>query len=187
MGLASTGCVERVIRDFDVVADGESGRVDTDTDPGDTAQITTSGADPNAECTSPEHCGDGETCYQGVCVGTGVVRVSLAWNVVTDLDLHVHIPNGDQISYETPFTGYGELDVDDCVSGTCVNQDGVHVENVFLDANAPRGTYGVMIVNYDGLGAADYTIDVAGDVTASFAGHLPAAMSFQGPVHTFTW
>lgn len=115
------------------------------------------------------------------------MRVSLSWTVVTDLDLHVHVPNGETISYETPLTSYGQLDVDDCVSTECVNPDGIHVENVFLDATAPRGTYGVTVVNFDGRLAADYGIEVAGDVSASFVGHLPATMFYSGPTHELTW
>lgn len=195
MVAASSGCVERVIHDYEVVADGDGGLVETDTwgetdtDIGDTDQLatTTTGIDPEAECSIPQDCGEDETCYQGVCVGTGSVRVSLSWNVVTDLDLHVRVPNGEWISYENPITQYGQLDVDDCVSGACINPDGTHVENVFLDANAPRGSYGVMIVNYDGRLAADYAIEVAGDTSASFVGHLPATMFLEGPVHEFTW
>lgn len=191
----STACVERVIHDYEVVADGEGGLVETDTAGtdtfGDSSQISTGDStgpvDPGAECTIPQDCGDGQTCYQGVCVGTGNVRVSLAWNVVTDLDLHVRVPNGDWISYQLPITGYGQLDVDDCVAGACINQEGTHVENVFLDENAPRGTYGVMIVNFDGRKGADYAIEVAGEATAQFVGYLPDSMSIEGPVHEFVW
>lgn len=190
MVAASTGCVERVIRDFDEVAEGggSQGGSETDTDTfGETDQLTTEGVDPGAECTIPQDCGDDQTCYQGVCVGTGTVRVSLAWNVITDLDLHVRVPNGEWISYEAPLTSYGQLDVDDCVSGQCLDQDGTHVENVFLDANAPRGTYGIMIVNFDGRRGADYVVEVAGEATASFVGYLPDEMFHEGPVHEFTW
>jgi hypothetical protein len=192
MVVVSTGCVERLIRDFDEVADGEGGQVDTDTDTdglGETDQLPTEGVDPDpdAECAGPEDCGMDQTCYQGVCVGTGSVRVSLSWNVVTDLDLHVRVPNGEWINYATPLTGYGQLDVDDCVSTECVNPDGIHVENVFLDATAPRGAYGIMIVNFDGRLETDYGIEVAGDVMASFTGTLPAMTAYSGPVHEFSW
>jgi hypothetical protein len=192
--VASTGCVERVIHDYGVVADGGGGQVDTDTDTdtdtdglGETDQLPTEGVPPEAECAIPEDCEAGQTCYQGVCVGTGSVRVSLSWNVITDLDLHVQVPNGESISYETPLTSYGQLDVDDCVSTECANPGGTHVENVFLYSGAPRGTYRITIVNFDGRLAADYGIEVAGDVMASFAGHLPATMFYEGPVHEFTW
>jgi hypothetical protein len=194
---ASTGCVERVIHDVEGVAGGEGGQVDTDTDtdtdPGDTLQVppseteTATDTDPDVECMIAQDCGDDQTCYQGVCVGTGNVRVSLSWSVVTDLDLHLRLPNGDSISYENPITAYGELDVDDCVGGACINQDGVHVENIFLGANAPRGTYEITIVNFDGRRAADYGVEVAGEVSASFAGHLPADDFYAGMVHQFIW
>jgi hypothetical protein len=185
MTLVSTGCVDRLIRDFGEVADGgrDEFDIDTDTDPGETEQLP----DPDAECSIPQDCGMNQTCYEGVCVGTGSVRVSLSWNVVTDLDLHLRVPTGEWLSYEMPLTSYGELDVDDCVAGMCVNQDGTHVENIFLDGSAPRGTYGVMIVNFDGRRAADYGIEVAGDVTASFVGHLPSSEFYEGSVHEFTW
>jgi hypothetical protein len=188
--VASTGCVDRVIHDLDEVAEGGGGQLDTDTDTdglGETHQVTTGGVDPDVECTIPQDCGPEQTCYEGVCVGTGSVRVSLSWNEVTDLDLHVRVPNGEWISYEVPLTSYGQLDVDDCVSAMCVNQDGTHVENVFLDATAPRGLYGVKIINFDGRRAADYGIEVAGDVSASFVGSLPATSYYEGPVHEFTW
>jgi len=187
--VASTGCVDRAIHDFDVIADGEGGLIETDTetdtDIGDTEHVTPMDVDPGAECTVPEDCDEDQTCYEGVCVGTGSVRVSLSWNVVTDLDLHVRVPNGDWISYQVPITSYGQLDVDDCVSGACINPTGTHVENVFLDSNAPGGTYGIMIVNFDGRAPADYSIEVAGDAAALFAGHLPATQFFEGPVHEF--
>lgn len=190
MVAGSTGCVERVIYELDEVAEGgaEGGSLsDTDTDTfGDTEQDPTH-VEPGVECTSPEDCGDDQTCYQGVCVGTGNVRISLAWSVVTDLDLHVRVPNGDWISYQMAITSYGQLDVDDCVSGQCLDPDGIHVENVFLDGNAPRGTYGIMIANFDGRREADYTLEVAGEATASFTGYLPSEMFYEGPVHEFTW
>jgi hypothetical protein len=187
---ASTGCVERVIRDFDEFAEGgvEGGSLgDTDTDTfGETDQDPTA-VEPGVECTIPQDCGEDQTCYQGVCVGTGTVRISLAWNVVTDLDLHVRVPNGEWISYQMAITPYGQLDVDDCVSGECLDQNGTHVENVFLDGNAPRGTYGIMIANFDGRHGADYTIEVAGEATGLFAGYLPPEMFYEGEVHEFTW
>lgn len=195
MVAASTGCVERVIRDLGGVAGGSGGELETESDDfGETEQDPTAGStgtgtdtDPDAECSTPQDCGMGQTCYEGVCVGTGTVRVSLSWNVVTDLDLHVFLPNGEWISYENPVTAYGQLDVDDCVGGMCVNQDGTHVENIFLDGNAPRGNYVVQVVNFDGRRAADYQIEVAGEVTVSFVGNLPSTMFFEGPPHPFTW
>lgn len=189
----STGCVERLIRDSDGFADGDgdSSPVDTETDGlGGTTVVlgdSSTGEDPNVECNGPEDCADDQTCFEGVCVGMGTLRISLSWTVVTDLDLHVFVPNGETVSFENPLTNYGELDVDDCVSGICVNQDGTHVENIFLQNNAPRGTYGIRVVNFDGRAAADYTVEVAGAVSATFNGSIPAEGQAAGSLHQITW
>lgn len=187
MVVGSTGCVERLIYDLDGKAEGSGGEQETESDGiGETEQLATTG-DPDAECSIPQDCAMGQTCFEGVCVGTGTVRVSLSWNVVTDLDLHLRLPNGDSISYESPITIHGELDVDDCVSATCVNQDGTHVESIFLESTAPRGTYAVHVVNFDGRLAADYAIEVAGETSAAFTGTLPAETYVSSPEHLFTW
>jgi hypothetical protein len=188
-----TGCVERLIHDGLGGADGGEVDLETETSVGisDTQQVstddTTAGIDPDAECVAPSECADDQTCFEGVCVGTGSVRVSLSWSVVTDLDLHVQTPTGEWMSYQNPITAYGELDVDDCVAGTCVNPDGVHVENVFLNENAPRGTYSVLIVNFDGRAEAGYTVEVAGEAFASFEGVLPGYEYSEGELHQFVW
>ncbi|MCX4239266.1 hypothetical protein OEB96_01475 [Paraliomyxa miuraensis] len=187
--MGTTGCVDRVIHDYDGVADGEGGNLDTDTETdglGETEQGSTT-SDPQAECMIPQDCAAGQTCFEGVCVGMGTVRISLSWNVVTDLDLHVALPNGQEISYANSVTPYGQLDVDDCVGGMCANQGGTHVENIFLDGSAPRGTYGIQVVNFDGRRSADYTIEVAGEITAQFFGNLPSSMFSEGPVHEVLW
>lgn len=185
--MGSTGCVERLIHDFDEVADGDGGELPTESDGiGETEQLPTEG-DPDAECSIPQDCGEGQTCFEGVCVGTGLVRVSLSWNAVTDLDLHVLLPNGEEISYANAITPYGELDVDDCVGGMCATQSGTHVENIFLDGSAPRGTYRIQVVNFDGRRSADYGIEVAGDISAQFTGNLPSTMFYEGPFHDVVW
>lgn len=190
----STGCVERLIRDDDGVAEGGGGELDTDSDGlGDTEQLPTDGdepepePDPDAECTIPQDCADGQTCFEGVCVGSGTVRVSLSWSVVTDLDLHVGLPDGSWIDYQNPITTYGELDVDDCIAAMCENPSGTHVENVFLEGHAPRGRYRVRVINFDGRLPADYQIQVAGETSATFLGTLPAQMFVEGPIHEFDW
>lgn len=192
--LCVSGCVDRLIRDLDGGADGGADMGADDVGPGDTDQFgdtetgsTTMQVDPGTECTEPEDCGVGQTCFEGVCVGSGTVRISLSWTVVSDLDLHLFLPNGDWMSFENPNTEYGELDVDDCVGGMCINQNGVHVENIFLDGNAPRGTYGVQVVNFDGRANADYSIEVAGAVDTAFFGTLPAQEFTQSVVHEFLW
>ncbi len=186
--LVCSGCVSRLIRDLDGGgADGDGTGLDTDSDGiGETDQIST-GEDPDAECNSPDDCGAGQTCFEGVCVGMGTLRISLSWSAVTDLDLHLLVPNGDRISFQNQVTPYGELDVDDCVAGECVNPDGVHVENIFLESNAPRGEYQVKVVNFDGAATAQYDIEVAGAVDAEFSGTVPNQSASESPVYTINW
>ncbi len=193
--MASTGCVDRLIRDFDDVAGGGAsmGGSATESDGiGDTEQVdpstsdTTAGLDPELECSLPEHCDAGQTCFEGVCVGTGTLRISLSWNVVTDLDLHLFVPNGDVINFQNDVESYGELDVDDCIQGDCRNE-GTHVENIFLESSAPRGTYGIQVINYDGRATASYTVEVAGAVDAAFSGTIAATPFAEGAVHSITW
>lgn len=181
--LLASGCVDRLIRDFGEGADGGSTQGETDSDGlGETENVP-----PGTECTQPSDCGADQTCFEGVCVGAGTLRISLSWSVVTDLDLHLFVPNGDWISFENKITSYGELDVDDCVSGACQSQDGVHVENIFLNSSAPRGTYGIQVINFDGRSAADYSLQVAGAVNDTLAGSLPQREFSASQVYEITW
>ncbi|MCA9704444.1 MAG: hypothetical protein KDK70_01195 [Myxococcales bacterium] len=184
--LLASGCVERLIHDLGQ-AGGGGGRGDVETD-GETEGLgETEDVVPGTECREPQDCGANQTCFEGVCVGVGTLRISLSWSVVTDLDLHLFTPSGDWINFDNPTTAYGELDVDDCVAGTCQNQQGTHVENIFLDASAPRGTYGIQVVNFDGRASADYAIVVAGAVSDSTSGTLPAQEFSQSLVYEITW
>ena len=79
-------------------------------------------------------------------VGTGDVQVTLAWDVNSDVDLHVVPPGGDEIFYgrRRSSTG-GELDLD---SNAGCQIDGVRNENITWPVGAaPRGLYTVR-VNY---------------------------------------
>ncbi len=180
LSLATSGCVERLIRDFGSAADGGSSTTEGQ-------MLGETEVEPGTECDQPSDCGSNQTCFEGVCVGAGTLRVSLSWNVVTDLDLHLFVPNGDWMSFENPITSYGELDVDDCVAGACFNAQGPHVENIFLDQTAPRGTYGIQVINFDGRATADYTIEVAGAVNQGFSGTLPGSEFSEGATHEIVW
>lgn len=189
MTLGGGGCVERLIGDYDSLGGAEGGRVDTESEGiSESARElggTTAGA--GQPCSGPEECGAGQTCFEGTCVGEGTVRISLSWGRTTDLDLHVMLPDGSMLNFETPVTDHGQLDVDDCVSGVCADPDGTHVENVFLNSTAPRGAYEIVVVNFDGRRSTDYAIEVAGEVTASFSGNLPDIESAESPGHFVTW
>lgn len=132
----------------------------------------------------PEECPVGATCFEGVCVGTGELRVSLSWNYVSDLDLHVETPTGVHISFENPAAGGGVLDVDDCIGGQCVDNAAVHVENIFFPQQPPVGEYRVWVNNFDGLSGGPFDIEVSGQATVDFHGEIPAA-AVQSQVFTF--
>jgi uncharacterized protein YfaP (DUF2135 family) len=126
-------------------------------------------------------------CFEGTCVAGGEVRVSLSWTVVSDFDLHVRTPDGIEVYFGNPIAGGGELDVDDCVGQSCRDPSGVHVENIFFDASASRGEYGVWVQNFDGAQAGAWDIEVAGAVSAHWNGELAAAQYENSTTMRFTW
>lgn len=139
------------------------------------------------ECIDDDDCEEGQACFEGICVGTGKLRFSLSWTAATDFDLHLQAPDGTTIDFANPHNAWADLDVDDCVDGECLNPDMPHVENIFLTDGAPRGTYSVFVNNFNGGAEGEYTIEVAGDVSAVFTGVVPAVELASGPVHEVDW
>jgi hypothetical protein len=106
-------------------------------------------------------CSEGFHCQGGMCVlngGSGPVQVTLRWNTLEDLDLHVSepLPNGGhcEIAYDndnrpvgTSSCGArGSLDLD---SEAGCSADGVSIENVIYPPGvAPCGTYTVWVNHY---------------------------------------
>jgi uncharacterized protein YfaP (DUF2135 family) len=127
--------------------------------------------DPGSECVQDPDCAADQVCFDGTCVGSGQLRVSLSWDTRTDLDLHVQTPSGAEVDYETPEAGGGELDVDDCVGGVCATLGGPHVENVVFQS-AASGRYLVWVENFDGNRDADFDIEVAGAHNETFSGSV---------------
>eukprot|EP00913_Durusdinium_trenchii_P002785 g2576.t1 len=80
----------------------------------------------------------------------GVMVVSLSWASADDLDLHVVLPGGEEISYKRKKAAGGELDVDMCVqgrhSGKCAERP---VENVVFDYEPPAGRYKIFVQNFN--------------------------------------
>jgi uncharacterized protein YfaP (DUF2135 family) len=96
--------------------------------------------------------------------GTGDVKVTLSFDRVHDLDLHVIEPNGEEISFtnNASATG-GQLDLD---SGSNCDASAANAENVFWPpGGAPAGEYRVTVHNYQqcSAGAIAYTVRVAYD------------------------
>lgn len=123
-------------------------------------------------CDETEECVPGSVCFNEYCVGAGTLRVSLAFSVDADFDLHVLTPGGSEIYFANKEANGGKLDVDQCVVSCGTDP---HVENIVFDETALAGEYTVWVVNYEARAAGDFRIQVAGDVSATFEGSLPAA------------
>jgi hypothetical protein len=96
--------------------------------------------------------------------GTGDVKVTLSFDRLHDLDLHVVEPNGEEISYtnDASATG-GQLDLD---SGSHCEQTAANAENIFWPpGGAPPGEYIVSVQNFEQCmpGDIDFTVRVAYD------------------------
>jgi hypothetical protein len=139
-------------------------------------------------CDETEECIPGSVCFNKFCVGAGNLRVSLGFSVDADFDLHVLTPGGVEIYFFEPEANGGTLDVDQCVT-PCGREP--HAENIVFDDTALAGEYEVWVVNFLGRAAGDFRIEVAGDVSSTFQGSLPASEpdSFESPEsmhYTFT-
>lgn len=138
-------------------------------------------------CDGTVDCTPGSICWNDICVGVGALRFSLAWTEDTDFDLHVKTPSGAEIYYSNRSADGGELDVDDCIGGSCVDQNGTHVENVVFLDDAPAGTYEYWVYNYSGSMSGSFTIDVfeGPELQKTQSGTLPAS-SVDSEHYTFT-
>ena len=135
------------------------------------------GGGPGDPCQGTIDCTPGHICWNHVCVGQGALRFSLAWQVLSDFDLHVVTPMGNEIYYGDQSYDGGELDVDDCVASCRDESPGaIHVENIFFLDDAPEGQYEVWVKNYSGEKSGDYTLEAqpASGSVLSTSGSLPA-------------
>jgi len=117
---------------------------------------------------------------------TGEVQITLIWNNVNDLDLHVVCPSGERIYYQHNRSRCnGELDVDMNADGRNSNEP---VENVFWpEGGAPTGEFQVFVHHFKNQGAPDPTkfevaIKYDGDVK-KFSGSLRQGQEKR--VHVF--
>lgn len=117
--------------------------------------------------------------------GNGDVKVTLSFDRLHDLDLHVIEPSGDEIFYQRPSSvSGGKLDLD---SGANCEPSPANAENIFWPpGGAPAGTYKVSVQNYQQCspGAIAYRVRIAYDAVVqtyegSFddgtAGEIPSA------------
>lgn len=124
-----------------------------------------------------------------VASGTGDVKVTLSFDRVHDLDLHVAEPSGDEIYYQQPATeSGGRLDLD---SGAHCQPSAANGENIFWPpGGAPSGEYRVSVQNYEQCspGEVRFTVTVEHDgVVETFddvfadgtAGEAPSATNVK--------
>lgn len=86
------------------------------------------------------------------------VQVTLTWNALVDLDLHVVEPDGEEIYYGHPVSATGgALDRDS--NPSCL-LDGTNTEDIIWTTNAPAGVYNVFVDFYAdcSLGGVNYTV-----------------------------
>ncbi|MGE0354525.1 MAG: YfaP family protein [Gemmatimonadales bacterium] len=104
-------------------------------------------------------------------VGAGEVQVSVSWNALSDVDLHVVEPGGEEVYYgNTPSATGGDLDLD---SNAACSIDGKNNENITW-TSAPSGSYTVRVDYWDSCGVAstDYVVTVQrkGQAAQTFTG-----------------
>ena len=84
----------------------------------------------------------------------GEVQVTLIWDNVNDLDVHVYCPNGSRIYYASMHGCGGALDIDANAGGGRTRSP---VENVTWPGGAPPGQYRVEIDHYANHGGPEPT------------------------------
>jgi hypothetical protein len=124
-----------------------------------------------------------EISLELVASGIGDVKVTLSFDRLHDLDLHVIEPSGDQIFYHTPgSTTGGQLDLDS--GANCLPSD-YNTENVFWPpGGAPSGTYRVSVQNFQQCspGEIKFTVRIAyDDQVRTYDGSFPDGSAGEQP------
>ena len=117
---------------------------------------------------------------QRVAVGTGKLQVSLSWDLLNDIDLHLVQPDSQEIYYGNPqSTQGGFLDLD---SNPGCAIDSVNNENITYPdtATVVAGTYTVRVDFYADCAGTDTTHYV---VTARWNGQLVSTLTGSNPVN----
>jgi hypothetical protein len=151
-----------------------------------TAGAACTNTDPDASADAGG-CGSGTglLCVNSYCVGEGVLRFSMLFDVDSDFDIHVKTPEGNEIYYANRMADNGNLDVDQCVSSCGAGQ---HVENIVFSPTATAGTYTVWAVNYQGRATGMFELDAVADgQTQSFTGTLPAQDMAVSQMFTYVY
>ena len=121
----------------------------------------------------------------------GEMRCSLEWFNYDDLDLHLILPNREEIYYARPYAGNGRLDVDmNAGSGTTRTP----VENIIFQSRPVKGTYQLFVRQFSSRETKDVgfnmEVECGGQVhTLSYPktvrGDIPVAeINYDG--HSYT-
>jgi hypothetical protein len=97
--------------------------------------------------------------------GFGEIKVTLTWDFVADVDLHVIEPSGNRIYFGNKYSQTGGfLDFDNTVA--------YGPENIYWE-DAPEGTYEVYLDHYSGNTGGNYTVFVQiGGQSRIFRGYI---------------
>ena len=133
---------------------------------GDDVQSEESGLRNGDLCALSGDCIQGSVCWTGQCVTAGDLRMSLVWEVDTDIDLHVRTPSGAEVHWDNPRADGGHLDLDDCEANVnveklrCRHPGSTHVENIYFSAPS-SGTYTIVIKNFSDAVSVPFELEVA--------------------------
>jgi hypothetical protein len=121
--------------------------------------------------------------------GSGDVKITLSFDRVHDLDLHVVEPNGEEIFFENNASATGgQLDLD---SGEHCQPSAANSENIFWPpGEAPTGEYRISVVNYEHCtpGPIEFSVRIAYDSSIeTFRGSFPdGSLGSRVDVGTFS-
>jgi len=100
--------------------------------------------------------------------GTGVIRGQLIWNTSADLDLHLILPNQQEVFFSNPQVTFNngrataELDRDN-LGGTIDVPPAMRVENIIVNGDLLNGTYTFFVNNFNASETPDqFTLRVSG-------------------------
>jgi hypothetical protein len=112
-------------------------------------------------CQSTRQCVSGLGCEGGTCVEQGELRISMIWEGLTDADLHVRNPAGEDIYYRNrEGADGGQFQKDGCIASRCDATTGPRIEAVIWRGEPDDGTYEIFGLNYDAAAATAVRFEV---------------------------
>lgn len=160
-----------------------SGNTQTTTDATGTRGVLALGD----SCQSTRQCSAGLACEGTVCVEEGQLRISMIWESLTDADLHVRNPAGEEIYYRNRESADGgQFQKDGCIASRCDETTGPKIEAVIWRGEPTEGTYEFWAVNYDAESSANVRFEVRYDGRVeTFTASLPQTAGATSPTFAF--